>query len=123
MACCACRPFNPAAANGAVEKWLIECEAAMRDTVKVTTKQSFDAYSNTPRDQWMGSWPGQVVLAVDCIYWTAATAAAIVRGTLSEYANQLTHQLMQVRLVVCMPTSVTVGICSLICPCAPCIGK
>lgn len=68
----------------------------MRDTVKATIKQSFDAYSNTPRDTWMSSWPGQVVLAVDCMYWTAGTAAAIVRGTLGEYANQLTQQLMQV---------------------------
>lgn len=93
-----CRPFNPASANGAVERWLIECEAAMRDTVKATIKQSFNAYSNTPRDMWMGSWPGQVVLAVDCMYWTANTASAIVKGTLGKYANHLTQQLMQVGL-------------------------
>lgn len=28
------RPFDPAAAGGAVEKWLIDCEAAMRGTLK-----------------------------------------------------------------------------------------
>jgi hypothetical protein len=46
-----------------VEKWLIECEAAMRDTVKSVLKESFDAHTRTPRDTWMVQWPGQVVLA------------------------------------------------------------
>jgi hypothetical protein len=96
-----CRPFNPAAAGGAVERWLIDCEAAMRDTVRSVLKASFDAYSSTPRDSWMSAWPGQVVLAVDCMYWTAGTAAVIVRGTLQQYANQLTQELMQVRAVLC----------------------
>jgi len=58
-----CRPFNPKSAGGAVEKWLIECEAAMRDTVKSVIKESFDAYTRTPRETWMVQWPGQVVLA------------------------------------------------------------
>ncbi|KAF6265404.1 dynein heavy chain 6 [Scenedesmus sp. NREL 46B-D3] len=90
------KPFNPAAAGGAVERWLIDCEAAMRDSVRSVLKASFDAYSSTPRDSWMSGWPGQVVLAVDSMYWTAGTAAAIVRGTLHEYAHQLTEELMQV---------------------------
>jgi dynein heavy chain len=68
----------------------------MRDTVRSVLKASFDAYSSTPRGSWMSAWPGQVVLAVDCMYWTAGTAAAIVRGTLQEYASQLTQELMQV---------------------------
>lgn len=46
-----------------MEKWLIECEAAMRDTVKGVLKQSFDAFTHTPREEWMMQWPGQVVLA------------------------------------------------------------
>uniref|UniRef100_A0A383V949 AAA+ ATPase domain-containing protein n=1 Tax=Tetradesmus obliquus TaxID=3088 RepID=A0A383V949_TETOB len=90
------KPFNPAAAGGAVERWLIDCEAAMRDTVRSVLKASFDAYSSTPCGSWMSAWPGQVVLAVDCMYWTAGTAAAIVWGTLQEYASQLTQELMQV---------------------------
>lgn len=72
----------------------------MRDTVRSVLKASCDAYSSTPRGSWMSAWPGQVVLAVDCMYWTAGTAAAIVRGTLQEYASQLTQELMQVRVWV-----------------------
>lgn len=30
-----CTPFNPRDSLGAVERWLIECEMAMRDTLKV----------------------------------------------------------------------------------------
>jgi hypothetical protein len=58
-----CRPFNPQSAGGAVEKWLIECEAAMRDTVKSVMKESFAAHTRTPRETWMVQWPGQVLLA------------------------------------------------------------
>jgi hypothetical protein len=57
------RPFNPKSAGGAVEKWLIECEAAMRDTIKTVLKESFEAHTRTPRESWMVQWPGQVVLA------------------------------------------------------------
>ena len=28
------RPFSPASAGGAVERWLLDCEAAMRDTLR-----------------------------------------------------------------------------------------
>ncbi len=43
------RSFNPKDSQGCVERWLIECEIAMRDTVKNTTRQAFDAYATTPR--------------------------------------------------------------------------
>ncbi len=43
------RGFNPRDSQGCVERWLIECEIAMRDTIKATTRQGFDAYANTPR--------------------------------------------------------------------------
>lgn len=83
----------------------------MRDTVRNVLRASFDAYATTPRGFWMGSWPGQVVLAVDCMYWTAGTAAAIVRGTLNEYAIQLTQELLQVGMrsalvLQCVPNAV-----------------
>jgi hypothetical protein len=34
---------------GCVERWLIQCEAAMRDTIKDVTRKSFDAYAHTAR--------------------------------------------------------------------------
>lgn len=54
--------FNPKAAGGNVEKWFIEAEAAMRETVRDVTRQSFDAHAVTPRIEWVLQWPGQVSL-------------------------------------------------------------
>ena len=45
--------FNPKDSGGNVERWLIECEIAMRDTVKSITRKSFDAHINTPRIKWV----------------------------------------------------------------------
>ena len=52
--------FNPKAAGGNVEKWFIEAEAAMRETVKDVTRKSFDAHAVTQRIDWVLQWPGQV---------------------------------------------------------------
>lgn len=42
-------PFNPKDSMGCVERWLIECEIAMRGTVKEVTHQAFNAYATNPR--------------------------------------------------------------------------
>ncbi len=39
-----CRPFNPKAAGGNVERWLLDCEAQMRDSLKDVLKHASDAY-------------------------------------------------------------------------------
>lgn len=92
-----CRPFNPRAAGGNVERWLIECEAAMRDSLKDVLRRSFDAYAHTQRIRWVSEWPGQVVLCVGSMYWTHNTGQAIVRNTLPKYSNKLTEELLEVR--------------------------
>lgn len=55
--------FNPKTAGGNVEKWFIEAEAAMRETVKDVTRQSFDAYAVSKRIDWVLQWPGQVCIS------------------------------------------------------------
>ena len=137
---------------GNVERWLIECEAAMRDSLKDSLRRAFDAYAKTPRINWVTDWPGQVrggrgfggggrgesrstqppflslpspppvwgggapegkcrasrstsppspspqvVICVDCMYWTKEMAEAITRGELSQYSEQCTEELMKVR--------------------------
>ena len=64
------RRFNPKQAQGAVEKWLIDAEAIMRDTLKTIIKQALQAHAVTDRSAWLLEWPGQVILAVDCLHWT-----------------------------------------------------
>jgi len=92
----ALQPFEPAKANGAVERWLIECEASMKASVKKEMLSATEAYESTERTKWILDWPGQVVLGIDCLFWTQETALAIAEGTLSEYASKCTEELMKV---------------------------
>lgn len=61
-----CRPFNPKISGGNVERWLIECESSMRDTLKSVLQRAFAAYDSTPRISWVCDWPGQV--RSRCVY-------------------------------------------------------
>lgn len=76
--------FNPKAAGGNVEKWFIEAEAAMRETVKDITRKSFDAHAVSKRIDWVLQWPGQVRQSVarlvldECIGWAHQTEALLV---------------------------------------------
>ena len=90
------RPFEPALAGGAVEKWLIECEAAMKAAVKLQLLESTADRASTPRASWVLKWPGQVVLGVDQVFWTTETSLAIDGGTLPEHETKLTAELMEV---------------------------
>ena len=49
-------------ANGAVEKWLLQVEAAMFDNIAHITGEGITSYGAKPRDQWVLDWPGMVVL-------------------------------------------------------------
>ncbi|GLI63290.1 hypothetical protein VaNZ11_006196 [Volvox africanus] len=88
--------FNPLDSQGNVERWLIECEIAMRSTLKDTIRRSHIDYAKNLRIKWVTSWPGQVVICVDCMYWTKEVADAISKGTLLDYAQQCTDELMKV---------------------------
>jgi len=88
--------FNPNSAGGQVEKWLTECEAAQRETVAEVCKHSSEAYATTKRTEWMIQWPGQVVLCIGSLYWTSETEEALRTGTMPEYAEKCTAQLMDI---------------------------
>ena len=89
------KSFNPAKAGGAVEKWLIECEA-QRETVAMVCQQSSDALATSERTDWMVTWPGQVVLCIGSLYWTSQTESAISNGTMPEHAKMCGAQLMDI---------------------------
>lgn len=66
--------------QGAVERWLKEFELVMRSTVLDQCSRSLKAYTQVSRAQWTLEWPGQVVLTVNQIHWTAGVTRAISRG-------------------------------------------
>jgi len=88
--------FNPAKAGGAVEKWLIQCEAAQRETVAAMCRDASKAYATSKRTDWMMEWPGQVVLCIGSLYWTSQTEAAIREGTVAAHASTVSAQLMEI---------------------------
>ncbi|CAB3991140.1 dynein heavy chain 3, axonemal-like, partial [Paramuricea clavata] len=74
-------PFSskiyPAKAKGMVEKWLIQVEEIMIQSLMKVTEDAVAAYSTTPRDRWVKEWPGQIILAVSGIYWTMDVSKTI----------------------------------------------
>ncbi|KIY92558.1 Dynein heavy chain 7, axonemal [Monoraphidium neglectum] len=94
------KPFDPATAGGAVERWLIDCEAAMRDTLRAVVRQSFDAYASRERIKWVCEWPGQVVLCVDSMYWSHDVAAAIVVDKVRAQLSKLERRTLSALIVI-----------------------
>jgi dynein heavy chain, axonemal len=56
--------------KGSVERWLVEMETSMRDTLKEEGSKAFEAYKMTERPKFVQEWTGMIVLAADCLYWT-----------------------------------------------------
>jgi dynein heavy chain len=73
--------------KGRVEKWLNDVEAMMRETlIKVSINCSNDT---TERTKWVFKWPGQVILAVNNVRWTAGVEDAIRQNTMKEFSAKL----------------------------------
>jgi len=56
--------------KGSVERWLVEMEASMRDTLKEIGHKAIEAYKNQERTKFVQEWTGMIVLAADCLFWT-----------------------------------------------------
>lgn len=60
-----------------VEKWLLQVEETMIASVRKVISESFNAYANTSRGNWVLEWPGQIVICVSSIFWTAEVTDAM----------------------------------------------
>lgn len=49
---------------GVVEKWLLEFEGQMKQTLHKLAGESLLAYTQTERSRWLLEWPGQLVLNI-----------------------------------------------------------
>ncbi|KAJ3284862.1 Dynein heavy chain 7, axonemal, partial [Borealophlyctis nickersoniae] len=89
---------STAEAKGAVEKWLLNVEKMMLQSVHSVVEEAYYAYQNTPREKWVLEWPGQVVLCVSSIYWTLGVEEAIMQGKkgLEDYLVTLNKELNDV---------------------------
>ncbi|GLH13920.1 Dynein heavy chain, cytoplasmic [Gryllus bimaculatus] len=48
-----------------------QVEEQMKKTIREQVEKSFEAYAKTSRKYWVVHWPGQLVICVSQIYWTA----------------------------------------------------
>lgn len=63
--------------QGMVEKWLAQVELGMLASLKDVVGKSMKSYPTLPRTEYVLGWPGQVVLCVCSIFWTAEVAESL----------------------------------------------
>ena len=88
--------IKPADAKGSVEKWLLEVEQTMKESVKTVINAGIPVYTEIPRIDFCANSIGQVVLSVTGLYWSMESEEAIDAGGskgLGEYAQKCIQQL------------------------------
>ncbi|XP_064624417.1 dynein axonemal heavy chain 3-like [Lineus longissimus] len=97
-------PFNqkiyPAKAKGMVEKWLLQVEDVMINSLRKVVGDSVTAYTNTQRERWVVEWAGQVILAVSNIFWTTEVQNAMTTNTMRDYLEKSNKQIEQIVALV-----------------------
>ncbi|KAK7907430.1 hypothetical protein WMY93_016042 [Mugilogobius chulae] len=68
--------------SGDVEDWLRKVEKSMKATIRDNIDRSLKVYYEQPREKWVLSWPGQVVIAGCQVFWTTEVSEAIMNGDL-----------------------------------------
>ena len=66
--------------EGPVEGWLCLVEDEMRRTLRLQLSECKSAQRKQKREKWMKEWPGQLVLTVSQMVWTAECAKALSSG-------------------------------------------
>jgi len=72
----------PNKARGMVEKWLLQVEDMMMQSVRYVLKDACLDFVTKDRNQWVIEWPGQVVIAGSQVYWTQECEQNITEKTL-----------------------------------------
>lgn len=76
-----------------VEKWLIQVEETMLNSMRMVIKEATDDYLKVDRKKWVLDWPGQVVICTSQIYWTLDSEQAIENNNLQSYLEVCNNQI------------------------------
>ncbi|KAG5343357.1 DYH7 protein, partial [Acromyrmex heyeri] len=90
--------IDTAAARGQVEKWLLELESDMKKSVKIQVIRAKNAFPTKARSQWAMEWPGQTILCVSKLYWTADITNKFTKNSenLRDYIETCTYELNEI---------------------------
>lgn len=69
--------------QGLVEKWLIQVEILMMQSISEIINNAVKEYIYSQRTEWVLKWPGMVVLCASTVNWTAEVETAIEQKSLS----------------------------------------
>ncbi|XP_038618403.1 dynein heavy chain 3, axonemal [Tachyglossus aculeatus] len=90
------KKIYPAQAKGMVEKWLLQVEQMMLESIQHVIKLGIEDYAKVPRKKWVLQWPGQVVICVSSIYWTQEVAEAVTGKTLPAFLEKNNLQIAEI---------------------------
>ncbi|XP_059139620.1 dynein axonemal heavy chain 3-like isoform X2 [Physella acuta] len=92
-----CTSIFPAKAKGMVEKWLLQVEDVMINSLRKVINDSISAYKTTHRKRWVVEWAGQVVLCVSSLYWTTEVTDSMKNENgLKIYLERCNRQIDQI---------------------------
>ncbi|XP_048509500.1 dynein axonemal heavy chain 3 isoform X1 [Athalia rosae] len=83
----------PADAKGLVEKWLSQVEKFMKVSLRDVAQDSIAAYFNTAREDWIVSWPGQIVICSSQVHWTSEVCESFVGNSVRVYLAHCSSQI------------------------------
>jgi dynein heavy chain len=69
------KKINPKESGGLVERWLQQVEDAMRSSLRAEAVKAISSKMN--RAKWISSYPGQIILASNIIYWTSEVTKVV----------------------------------------------
>ncbi|XP_066944541.1 dynein axonemal heavy chain 3-like [Macrobrachium rosenbergii] len=89
-----------ASQTGLVERWLVEVEEMMVQSVQDVAVRAVENHPSTPHKLWITQWPSQVVLTVAQIVWTTEVTSAILNKGLKEYLEVCNSRIEEVVTMV-----------------------
>ncbi|XP_012147752.1 dynein heavy chain 3, axonemal isoform X3 [Megachile rotundata] len=90
-------PFSgkifPADAKGLVERWLCQVEQLMVASLRDIAEESIIAYFTAIREEWILSWPSQIVICVSQIHWTSEVCETFEDNSTPDYLQKCSQQI------------------------------
>ncbi|XP_025152566.1 dynein heavy chain 3, axonemal [Harpegnathos saltator] len=86
----------PADAKGMVERWLSQVEELMVISMRDIAEDSILAYFTAVREEWVLSWPGQIVICSSQVHWTSEVYESFEEQSTLSYLHKCNDQIQYI---------------------------